>query len=124
MLRIALVVGGLALGGQDPPIVGTWKVIDAKLKTNGPREVVIRADSSASWGQEYARWRLIEDGKVIMIAIGGVWEVYDIRVRPNRLTLSGGDLPDPITLSRTGPATPRPEGVPVPPDPGYVPPSD
>jgi hypothetical protein len=106
---------------QDPPVVGTWKLTD-KLKTNGPREVVIRADSSASWGEEHARWRLVEQGRVIMIAVGGEWETYDIRVRGNRLTLSGGDLTDPITLTRIGPPTPRPPGVPVPPDPDRVPP--
>lgn len=111
------------MAGQDHPIVGTWRVTDARVQTKGPREVIIRADSSASWGQEHARWRLIKDGRVIMIAVGGEWEIYDLRIRGSRLTLSGGDLQDPVTLTRTGPAPPRPSGVPVPPDPDHDPPA-
>ena len=36
---------------------------------------------------------------------------------------SGGDLTEPVTLTKTGPASPRPSGVPVPPDPDQVPPA-
>jgi hypothetical protein len=101
--------------GQQSTIEGTWRV-DAKLDTKGgPREVVIRADSSATWGRETSRWRL--DGRRIAIAIGGEWEVYEVKVGKSELTLSGGDLQKPITLRRVGPATPRPAGVPVPADP-------
>ena len=104
-----------AAAGQQSSIEGTWRV-EAKLDTKGgPREVVIRADSSATWGKETSRWRL--DGKRISIAIGGEWEVYDVKVSGSELTLSGGDLQKPITLKRVGPATPRPAGVAVPPDP-------
>lgn len=107
---------------QAPPIVGTWKLTDARVKTNGPREVVIREDSSASWGKEHARWRLVPKDQ-IMIAVGGEWETYKVRVKGTKLTLSGGDLTEPVTLTKTGPATPRPNGVPVPPDPDQVPPA-
>lgn len=113
---LALTVGfpGLAMG-QQSSIEGTWRV-DAKLDTKGgPREVVIRADSSATWGRETSRWRLV--GRQISIAIGGEWEVYDVKVGKTELTLSGGDLQKPITLRRVGPPTPRPAGVAVPPDP-------
>jgi hypothetical protein len=81
---------------------------------------MIRPDSSASWGKETVRWRLKEDQ--IMIALGGEWEIYKLKLKGNRLTLSGGDLTDPITLKRVGAATPRPANVAVPPDP-EVPPS-
>lgn len=107
---------------QDPAIVGTWKLTDEKIKTSGPREVVIRTDSSASWGKEHSRWRILP-GNQIKIAVGGEWETYKFKVKGNKLTISGGDLPDPITLTRTGAATPRPAGVPVPPDPDTEPPS-
>lgn len=101
--------------GQGSSIEGTWRV-DARLDTRGgPREVVIRADSSATWGKETSRWRL--NGKQISIAIGGEWESYEVKVGKSELTLSGGDLQKPITLKRIGPPTPRPSGVPVPPDP-------
>lgn len=106
---------------QDPGLVGTWKLTDEKIKTSGPREVVIRPDSSASWGKEHSRWRILP-GNVIKIAVGGEWETYKYKVKGNRLTISGGDLVDPVTLTRIGPATPRPDHVPVPPDPDVEPP--
>ncbi len=58
-----------------------------------------------------------------MIALGGEWETYKLKLKGEELTLSGGDLTDPITLKRVGPATPRPPKVPVPPDPDTEPPS-
>ncbi len=101
---------------RTPELTGTWRV-DAKAEVKrGPREVIIRADSSASWGKETVRWRLV--GKKIWIAIGGEWEIYDLRLRAGDLRLSGGDLTDPVLLKRVGPPTPRPEGVAVPDDPG------
>ena len=121
-MRTLIVATALAAGtvapamGQAPsPIVGTWRV-EAKVDTRGgPREVVIRTDSSASWGRETSRWRLAGDS--IAIAIGGEWETYRVKVTRTALTLSGGDLQKPITLKRVGPPTPRPAGVAVPPDP-------
>lgn len=103
------------LVAQASPVEGTWKV-DAKIDTRGgPREVVIRPDSSATWGKETSRWRL--KGDSIMIAIGGEWETYHLKVSKSQLTISGGDLQKPITLKRVGPASARPAGVAVPPDP-------
>ncbi len=98
---------------------GTWRVDAASVTKSGPREVIIRADSSASWGKETVRWRLPTEGK-IMIALGGEWETYRMKLKGDKLTLSGGDLSEPITLKRTGPATPLPPGVAVPPDPDTV----
>jgi hypothetical protein len=90
---------------------GTWKA----ETPDGPRAVIIRADSSASYGDETVRWRLAGDS--IQIAFGDEWMVYKYDIKGNRLTLSGGDLDDPITLKRTGPATPLPQGSSVPPAP-------
>lgn len=103
---------------QGPAVSGTWELEKGKVKAEGPKTVVIRPDSSASWGKETVRWRLRSDQ--IMIALGGEWEVYSLRVRGQRLTLSGGDLPEPITLRRVGPPTPRPANIPVPPDPDVL----
>jgi len=97
-------------------VEGTWRVDAASVAGKGPREVIIRADSSASWGKETVRWRLPAPDK-IMIALGGEWETYRMKLKGDKLTLSGGDLSEPITLKRTGPATARPDSVPIPPDP-------
>jgi hypothetical protein len=113
LLAVAVLPGRAE--GQQSTIEGTWRV-DARLDTRGgPREVIIRSDSSATWGRETSRWRVT--GKQIAIAIGGEWEVYDLKLGKSELTISGGDLQKPITLKRVGPATPRPAGVSVPPDP-------
>jgi hypothetical protein len=127
-MRIAafllLACAAAPLQGQTPSgttLSGLWQLEKGKVKSDGPKTVMIRADSSASWGKETVRWRLKDDQ--IMIALGGEWEIYKLNLKGNRLTLSGGDLTDPITLKRVGPATPRPAGVPVPPDPEVYPPA-
>ena len=115
LIILSLVLAPATLLGQSASVEGTWKV-DARTDTRGgPREVIIRADSSATWGKETSRWRLKDDS--IMVAIGGEWETYKLEVSKTRLTISGGDLQKPITLKRVGKATPRPAGVSVPPDP-------
>lgn len=99
-----------------PNVLGTWRFdLHQGEKKEGPRTVIVRADSSASYGEETARWRLVGDS--LWLAIGGEWEVYGLKVRGNRMTLSGGDLTDPIVFDRTGPPTPRPADVALPPDP-------
>jgi len=127
-MRIAvfLLMAGMAapLQGQAPngtTLSGLWQLEKGKVKSDGPKTVMIRPDSSASWGKETVRWRL-KEGQ-IMIALGGEWEIYALKLKGNRMTLSGGDLTDPITLKRVGPATPRPANVPVPPDPEVTPPA-
>ncbi len=98
-------------------ITGTWRVDAGADTKNGPREVIIRADSSASWGKEVVRWRLKEDK--ISIVLGGEWETHKIRLKDNTITLSGGGLDKPVTLRKVGPATPRPANVKIPDDPDH-----
>ncbi len=128
MFRFTLLTAALSLAAvpaashaqaaatQPGAVHGTWRVEGSAIKNNGPREVIIRADSSASWGKETVRWRLPSEGR-IMIALGGEWETYRMKLKGDKLTLSGGDLTEPITLKRAGPPTPRPGGVPIPADP-------
>jgi hypothetical protein len=101
---------------QRPLILGTWK-FDLKQgdKKPGPRTVIVRADSSASYGAETVRWRIIGDS--LALALGGEWVNYRLKVKGKRLTLSGGDLTEPVTFQLVGPPTPRPDTVAVPPDP-------
>jgi len=98
---------------------GLWQLEKGNVKAEGPRTVMIRPDSSASWGKETVRWRL-KPGH-IMIVLGGEWETYDLKLKGDRLELSGGDLSEKITLKRVGPWTPRPPGVAIPEDPDKVP---
>ena len=100
---------------QPIDITGTWRVDAGADTKTGPREVIIRADSSASWGREIVRWRL--RGDKIAIVLGGEWEIHKIKVRDNAITLSGGGLEQPVTLRKIGPATPRPANQKIPDDP-------
>jgi hypothetical protein len=105
-----------AAQAQKPiDITGTWKVAAGADTKNGPREVVIRADSSASWGKETVRWRL--KGNQISIVLGGEWETHKLKLKDNAMTLSEGGLDKPVTLKRVGPATPLPPGARIPADP-------
>jgi hypothetical protein len=116
LLALTGVTGLVTAQRPAPSIIGTWR-FDLRQgdQKEGPRTVIVRADSSASYGEETVRWRL--QGDSLWLAIGGEWAVYGIRVRGNRMTLSGGDLTDPITFDKTGPPTPRPAHVAIPPDP-------
>lgn len=107
----------MAHAQKPPDITGTWRVEAGADTKNGPREAIIRADSSASWGKETVRWRL--KGDSISIVLGGEWETHKIVVRDNTMTLSAGGLDKPVKLKRVGPATPRPAGVAIPDDPDH-----
>ncbi len=117
-LSIPLAAQGLTGGALS----GLWQLEKGKVKADGPKTVMIRTDSSASWGKETVRWRLKPDKSEILIALGGEWETYTVKLKGGtRLELSGGDLTEKITLKRVGPATPRPANVPLPPDPDSIP---
>ncbi|HXV85779.1 MAG TPA: hypothetical protein VD793_03720 [Gemmatimonadales bacterium] len=96
---------------RPAPIIGTWRA----ETPDGPREVVIRPDSSASYGDETVRWRTVRDS--VYLAFGDEWMGYVVSIRGDRMTVSGGDLEEPMTLRRSGPPTPRPDSIPVPPAP-------
>jgi hypothetical protein len=117
LLAIVLLIPG-SLAAQGPSILGTWQ---AELKdanrTDAPRIVIVRSDSSASYGTETVRWRLQQKADSVALALGGEWVTYGYKVKGTKLTLSGGDLQKPITLTRVGPPTARPDSIPIPPDP-------
>lgn len=117
MTRIVLgIAGALALpviaGAQVAKRVhleGQW---EAKA-SDGLHYVMVRADSSAQFGEQVARWRLVGDS--IWFTLGdGAWQVYGLKVAGDKLTLSGGDLDKPVSLRRVGPPTARPAGLVVP----------
>ena len=109
----AAIAGAVITVAQGPKVnlAGTWRA----NTPDGPQSVIIRADSSASWGAETVRWRLVGDS--IFLAFGDEWMVYKLDVRGDQMKVSGGDLEEPISLKRTGPPTARPDTVRVPPAP-------
>ena len=106
---------------KSPTVLGTWKFDLKQGKKSGPRTVIVRPDSSASYGDETVRWRLKPDS--LLLALGGEWMSYRLKFAKGgkRLTLSGGDLTDPIDFNLVGPPTARPDTVPMPTDPDLEP---
>ena len=77
------------------------------------RNIMVRSDSSAQFGEQVARWRVVGDS--LWLTMGdGVWQVYGMKLDAEKLTLSGGDLEKPVTLRRVGPATARADSVAIP----------
>jgi len=77
------------------------------------RNIMVRSDSSAQFGDQVARWRVVGDS--LWLTLGdGVWQVYGMKLVAEKLTLSGGDLEKPVTLRRVGPATARADSVAIP----------
>ena len=94
---------------QAPRLEGKWQA----RTTEAIHHIMVRADSSAQFGEQIARWRVVGDS--LWLTIGdGVWMVYGMLVQGDRLTLSGGDLETPVTLRRVGAAAPRDRAVEIP----------
>lgn len=107
----------LAAQTADPPasrarLEGRWQA-----KTEDEiRNIMVRSDSSAQFGDQVARWRVVGDS--LWLTLGdGVWQVYGMKLDREKLTLSGGDLEKPVTLRRVGPPTARADSVAIPPPP-------
>jgi hypothetical protein len=119
LLGAALLAPPIA-GAQQAAILGTWKFdLKQDQKKEGPRIVIVRADSSASYGTQTVRWRIVGDS--LALALGAVLLNYRHKHKRKKLTISGGDLNQPVNFQKVGPPTPRPDSVPVPPDPNTTP---
>lgn len=105
----ALVLDAAPAAGQAPRLEGKWQA----RTSEAIHHIMVRDDSSAQFGDQIARWRVVADS--LWLTIGdGVWMVYGMRVQGDRLTLSGGDLETPVTLRRVGGATPRDHAAVIP----------
>jgi len=120
LLMSLAAVPARAQSAHADDLLGTWQ-FDLKQgdKKTGPRTVVVRPDSSASYGKETVRWRVKPDS--LLLALGGEWVSYRLKLKGKSMVLSGGDLTEPITFNKIGPPTPRPDSVPLPPDPDQQP---
>jgi hypothetical protein len=109
-LGMGLTAATLAAQGRRPaPLEGKWEA----RTDDGPRLIMVRSDSSAQFGDQVARWRVVGDS--VWFTLGdGVWNVYGLKVSGDKLTISGGDLDKPVNLRRVGPATTRPDTLKIP----------
>jgi len=120
--RILVLLLGIAPGlcaqtlhagpGPRARLEGKWQA-----KTEDEiRNIIVRSDSSAQFGDQVARWRVLGDS--LWLTLGdGVWQVYGMKLDNEKLTLSGGDLEKAVTLRRVGPAPARADSVAIPPPP-------
>jgi len=110
MMKAMWAVAAVAAAVQAPVrLTGDWQA-----RTGDEiRHIMVRGDSSAQFGQDVARWRVVGDS--LWITLGdGVWQVYGMKLAGDRLTISGGDLEKPVTLRRVGNATARPDTLTIP----------
>jgi len=117
--RVLVLLLGIASGlsaqtahsgaGPRSRLEGKWQA-----KTDDEiRNIMVRGDSSAQFGDQVARWRMVGDS--LWLTLGdGVWQVYGMKLDGDKLTLSGGDLEKPVTLRRVGPAIVRADSVAIP----------
>lgn len=115
MRALAAVLMGVGIvaasyqGGGRVHLDGTWQARSG----DEIRHIIVRSDSSAQFGEEVARWRVVGDS--LWITLGdGVWQVYAMKLAADKLTISGGDLEKPVTLRRVGPPMPRPDSLAIP----------
>jgi hypothetical protein len=110
LLLVALPPAAVAAQGRTSRrLEGKWEA----HTDDGPRLIMVRSDSSAQFGDQVARWRVVGDS--VWFTMGdGVWNVYGLKVQGDKLTISGGDLDKPVTLRRVGPPTVRPDTLHVP----------
>ncbi len=111
ILLPVLLLGGSSLTAQTPArLEGQWQ---ARGPDDQIHDIMVRRDSSAQFGQQVARWRVVQDS--LWLTLGdGAWLVYAMKLERERLTLSGGDLDKPVTLRRVGPAGQRPDTLVIP----------
>jgi len=79
VMRWTILLGVLFVPQAPPPrLTGDWQA-----RTGGGdeiRHVMVRPDSSAQFGRDLARWRVVGDS--LWITLGdGVWQVYGMKDR-------------------------------------------
>src|SRR2546423_12217982 len=90
---------GSGLAAQTAPslhrshLEGKWQAKTA----DEIRNIMVRADSSAQFGEQVARWRIVGDSLWLALG-GGVWQGYGVKVEAGQLTLAGGGPEKPETV--------------------------
>lgn len=94
--------GGVPVFAQSslPNLTGTWQADTP----DGPQRLVVGSDSIVRLGTDSVQWRQTADS--VFLLLGGEWVGYRYVLREPTLTLSGGDLLDPLVLRRVAPLPP------------------
>lgn len=101
ILFVLFVVPSALFGQQrSANLSGSWQAD----MLEGPQAIVVTGDSTVSFGEETVRIRISAD--TIFVQFGDEWVGYNFELQGDALTLSGGDLMDPVTLTRVVPPSP------------------
>src|SRR5262245_36751209 len=108
-MKLALALATVVVMQVSVRVTGDWQA-----KTGDEiRHIMVRSDSSAQFGNDVARWRVVGDS--LWITLGdGVWQVYGMTLAGDKLTITGGDLAEPVALRRVGPPTGRADTLTIP----------
>ena len=95
---VLMMVPSALLGQQTPvDLSGSWQAD----MMEGQDRIVVNGDSTVTFGEETVSIRISAD--TIFVQFGEEWVAYNFVLDGEALTLSGGDLMDPVTLRRVGP---------------------
>ncbi len=85
MVKAMWAVAAAVAAAQAPMrLTGDWQA----RAGDEIRHIMVRSDSSAQFGQDVARWRVVGDS--LWITLGdGVWQVYGMKLAGEKLTISG-----------------------------------
>jgi len=93
--------GGLAAvsgGGGSPAVVGTWQV----QNTSGTFTLVLDANGSGKFNNDKIRWQF-NQGVLTLSWENGTTYMYNTSLAGDTLSVSGGNLSQPILFHRLGP---------------------
>src|SRR2546428_13596924 len=105
-LLVLLAGLGPGLAAQTAPhrshLEGKWQA-----KTEDEiRNIMVRGDSSAQFGEQVARWRIVGDSLWLALGDGG-WQGYGVKLAPGKPPPSGGGPGKAGTLPPVGAAPGR-----------------
>jgi len=81
---------------QHPKIQGTWQA-----DSNGDRMILkLNADGSGEFDGEAINYTTKDNKFTLTIVAESQTVVYNFKLQENSLTISGGDLDEPVTFSR------------------------
>ncbi len=94
ILLIFLFIPGIALAQGDTTLVGTWQSQEA----NASMTLILNADGTGKLDDTSIKYTV--EGNKLRVNEEGVVNNYTFSLRGNTLTVSGGDLEQPLTFER------------------------
>src|SRR2546426_10875227 len=97
-MRWTILLGVLVVAQAPMRLTGDWQARSG----DEIRHIMVRSDSSAQFGHDLARWRVVADS--LWITLGdGLWQGYGMKLSGDKLTIRGGGLEKPGSLGGVGP---------------------